>query len=112
MKRTAVVLLATIGLGGCVYGPGGYGAGGYGPGPGPGPVIAGPVAYNAYYDGALGPYYDGYWRGGAYYYRRDRYHPYVRDVNNHFVRAPRPGYRPVRPPVRNNPNVPTSAEKG
>jgi hypothetical protein len=107
MKRTAVVMLAAIGLGGCVYGPGGYGDGGYGAvgygagGYGPGPV--GVVAYNAYYDGAVGPYYDGYWNGGAFYYRRDRDHPYVRDMNNHFRRDPRPGYHQVRA-VRSNPN--------
>jgi hypothetical protein len=97
MKRALVWLLAPLTLAGCVVetpsgnpNPAPY-AGAY---VAPGPV--GVVGYDAFYDGAYGPLYDGYWdRSGVFFYRRDAYHPYVRDTGNHFRRAPAPGYRGV-----------------
>jgi hypothetical protein len=48
--------------------------------------------YDAYYDGFYGPAFDGYWAGGAFYYRRDPDHPYVRDLGGHFRLGPAPGF--------------------
>ncbi len=86
MKKRAVIgLLAALSLAGCYAGPG------YGPGPGPGAV-----GYDAFYDGAYGPFYDGYWGdGGVFFYRRGPNGPWVRDVGGHFHRGPGPGFSGV-----------------
>jgi hypothetical protein len=71
----------------------------YGPGPG-----AGPIAYDAYYDDAYGPFYDGYWGpGDVFFYSRGPHHRYIADRGHHFMHA-MPGaggpgnFHPVRGP--------------
>lgn len=46
------------------------------------------AGFNAYYDDAYGPFYDGYWRGGHFFYSPGRGRPYIRDEGGHFQRAP------------------------
>lgn len=83
MKRTLIALslgAALIGVSACASG---Y----YGPGPGPqGGVFYehNPVAYDGYYDDFYGPFYDGYWGDGGFYYSTGEGRPYVRDEGNHF----------------------------
>jgi len=68
---------ALVMLAGCETGP-------YGPGPGYyGPV--GDIEYDGWYDGFYGPVYDGYWRGGHFWYRDAEGHPFRRDTANHFA---------------------------
>jgi hypothetical protein len=44
-----------------------------------------PVGYDAYYDDAYGPFYDGYWGDdGAFYYCPGSGQPFVRDGGGHF----------------------------
>jgi hypothetical protein len=62
----------------------------YGPGPGPGPI-----AYDGWYDGYYGPIYDGYWRGGHFWWRDADGHPYRRDDANHFRREAAEGFNHV-----------------
>ena len=67
-----------------------YGPGYYGPGPG------GPVAYNAYYDGFYGPIYDGYWRGGEFYYRSRGGGQWHRGGGDHFRHTAANGYNRIQ----------------
>ena len=65
----------------------------YGPDPGFGPVALG---YDAYYDDAYGPFYDGYWGDdGAFYYRGGPGRPFGRDGGGHFHRGPAAGFHGV-----------------
>jgi hypothetical protein len=55
------------------------------------------LGYDAYYDDAYGPFYDGYWGGdGGFYYRRRAGAPFVRDGGGHFNHAPAAGFHGVR----------------
>jgi hypothetical protein len=45
-----------------------------------------PIGYEGYYDGTYGPFYDGYWGDGGFYYSTGEGRPYVRDEANHFRR--------------------------
>jgi hypothetical protein len=84
-------LAVSVALTGCVaYGP---------PGPGPGPYAYGPypaeaVAYDGFYDGAYGPFYDGYWARDGYFYYSDRNHGFHRDFGGHFRHEGLSGYHP------------------
>lgn len=74
MKRTWMAAAAALALTACADGYG-YGGGGL-----------------AYYDGFYGPFDDGYWRHGGFYYRSEAGRPYVRDEGGHFRRGPAPGF--------------------
>ena len=62
-------------------------AGCAGPGPTRVAVAAGPDYYDGYYDGAYGPFVDGYWGGdGAFWYQGgDR--AFHRDEGGHFAHS-------------------------
>jgi hypothetical protein len=80
MKPVLIALGAVLALGGCAS-YGGYDRGGF----------------NAYYDDAYGPFYDGYWgRDHAFWYSSGRGRPYVRDNGHHFGRAPGTGMHGIR----------------
>jgi len=52
--------------------------------------------YDAYYDDAYGPFYDGYWGDdGAFYYRDGRGRPFLRDGGGHFRHGPTGGFHGV-----------------
>jgi len=54
------------------------------------------LGYDAYYDDAYGPFYDGYWGDdGAYYYCNGAGRPFVRDGGGHFQHAPSAGFHGV-----------------
>ena len=81
MKRSLIVLCATLSalpLAACSEGYG-YGGGIY---------AGGPYAYDGFYDDYYGPIYDGYWgTDGIFYYRsgaHDRH--FHRGDNRHFMR--------------------------
>jgi hypothetical protein len=78
MKPVLIALGAALALGGCAsYG---YDSGGF----------------NAYYDDAYGPFYDGYWgRDHNFWYSTGRGRPYVRDEGHHFGHAPGGGMHGV-----------------
>ncbi|MBI1198805.1 MAG: hypothetical protein GC203_13170 [Phenylobacterium sp.] len=80
MKRLVIALGAVALLGGCASDMG-YGGRTRG--------------YDAWYDGAYGPYYDGYWRGDVFWYSPARGRPYVRDDGRHFRRDGGPGFHGV-----------------
>lgn len=72
MKRTLLVVTATLALSACAEDLG------YGPS-----FSSGLVYYDSYY----GPFYNGYWGpGGTFYYSTARGHPYQRDEGHHFHR--------------------------
>jgi hypothetical protein len=76
-----------------------YGPGAYGPGPGyygAGPGFGVAVGYDGYYDGFYGPIYDGYWRGGYFYWRDRRGRSFRRDNGRHFRRDPAQGFRHIQ----------------
>jgi hypothetical protein len=81
MKRLLIALGAVALVGGCAsdMGYGGHGRG-----------------YDAWYDGAYGPFYDGYWQGDAYWYSPGRGRPYVRDDGRHFRHDRGDGFHGVR----------------
>ncbi len=88
MKRILLVLslgVAAAGLGACAddYYGGGYGHG-YGYNDGPGFYAYHPIGYDGFYDDAYGPFYDGYWGDGGFYYSTGEGRPYVLDRDNHF----------------------------
>jgi len=65
----------------------------YGHGPGFG-VAA--LDYDAYYDDAYGPFYDGYWGDdGAFYYRGGPDGGFSRDGGGHFQHGPAAGFHGV-----------------
>lgn len=78
MKRLLIALAAVAALGGCAsYG---YDGGGY----------------NAYYDNAYGPFYDGYWGGGdVFWYSTGRGRPFIRDEGHHFHHSADAGFHGV-----------------
>lgn len=78
MKPALIALAAALALSGCAT-YGGYDAGGF----------------NAYYDDAYGPFYDGYWRGDVFFYSPGRGRPFIRDEAHHFHRAPGAGFHGV-----------------
>ena len=52
--------------------------------------------YDAYYDDAYGPFYDGYWGDdGAFYYRDRADHPFARDGGGHFRHGAAGGFHGV-----------------
>jgi hypothetical protein len=54
------------------------------------------LGYDAYYDDAYGPFYDGYWGGdGAFYHRDHEGSPFVRDGGGHFRHGPTGGFHGV-----------------
>jgi hypothetical protein len=85
MKPVFIALGAALALSACAdyYGgrapPGYYDAGGY----------------NAYYDDAYGPFYDGYWDGDVFLFSRGRGRPFERDEAHHFHRAGGAGFHGV-----------------
>jgi hypothetical protein len=83
MKRLAPIIFAaaaTLTLAACESGP--YHAG---------PVAAGYV--DGYYDDAYGPFYDGYWGdGGFFYYRAGPDADFRRDDAHHFRREAGQGF--------------------
>lgn len=87
MKSAAFIgAVAAVGLlAGCASGPGYYG---------PGPVVA--VGYDGYYDGFYGPIYDGYWKGGYFYWRDRDDHPFRRDDARHFRREAKEGFNRIQ----------------
>jgi hypothetical protein len=55
-----------------------------------------PVSYDAYYDDAYGPFYDGYWGDdGAFYYSGAAGRPFVRDGGGHFLHGAAGGFHGV-----------------
>lgn len=86
MKLAVLAAAASAGalLAGCASGS--Y----YGPGPGP---VA--VGYDGYYDGYYGPIYDGYWRGGHFWWRDGAGHPFRRDNDRHFSHEGRAGFQHI-----------------
>jgi hypothetical protein len=55
-----------------------------------------PVSYDAYYDDAYGPFYDGYWGDdGAFYYCGGAGRPFIRDGGGHFQHGGAGGFHPV-----------------
>jgi hypothetical protein len=81
----AAALLATAGLSACAsYGPRGAPDGYYDA-----------AGYNAYYDDAYGPFYDGYWDGDAFFFSRGRGRPFERDDGHHFQRTAANGFHGV-----------------
>jgi len=79
MKSALIALGAVLALSGCAS-YGGYGGG-----------------YNAYYDDAYGPFYDGYWgHGDVFWYRTGRGHPFISDEGRHFHRQAGTGFHGVR----------------
>jgi len=86
--KVILAALAVAGLlAGCAGGPGYYGGG-------PGVRVA--VGYDGYYDGFYGPIYDGYWRGGYFYWRDRDDHPFRRDDARHFRRRAAPGFQHIQ----------------
>ena len=78
--------VAAVGLlGGCETGPG-YG---------PRPAVVAEVGYDGYYDGFYGPIYDGYWRGGSFWWRDRDDHPFRRDDAGHFRREAKEGFNHI-----------------
>jgi hypothetical protein len=71
----------------------------YGPGPGYGPV----VEYDGYYDGYYGPVYDGYWRGGAFWYRSGEGGQWQRGDRAHFRRSSAPGFNHIHGQMHGQP---------
>ena len=62
MKPMLIVIGAALALSGCAdYGHSGYGGGAS-------------TAYNAYYDDAYGPFYDGYWDGDVFLFSPEPLH--------------------------------------
>ena len=65
----------------------------------PGQTVAAgvnPVGYDAYYDDAYGPFYDGYWGDdGAFYYSQGEGHDFVRDGAGHFQHGGGGGFHSV-----------------
>ncbi len=54
------------------------------------------LAYDAYYDDAYGPFYDGYWGDdGAFYYSDGAGRPFVRDGGAHFRHGAAGGFHGV-----------------
>src|ERR1700761_9550505 len=43
-----------------------------------------PVGYDGYYDDFYGPFYDGYWGDGGFFYSTGPGVPFVIDSGNHF----------------------------
>lgn len=81
MKPALIAMAAALALSGCAS----YGGPGYYDGAG----------FNAYYDDAYGPFYDGYWRGDVFFYSPARGRPFVSDEGRHFHRAPGTGLHGV-----------------
>ena len=70
MKLALLGAVAALCLSACAYGPG------LGPGP---------MGFDAYYDGAYGPFDDGYWGDdGGFYYASGPDHHFLRDEGHHF----------------------------
>ncbi len=74
----------------------GYG-GGHGPDGGVYGYDYGPpaVGFDAYYDDAYGPFFDGYWADDGFYYRANDHDAYHRDTAGHFRREASGGFHPV-----------------
>lgn len=52
--------------------------------------------YDAYYDDAYGPYYDGFWGDDGIFYHRERGGmPYMPDHDGHFHHGPASGFHGV-----------------
>lgn len=81
MKR----LLLALSLGAAVLGVSAC-AGAYGPDSGRGLAYYdhGPIGFDGFYDDAYGPFYDGYWGDGGFYYSTGEGRPYQLDRGNHF----------------------------
>jgi hypothetical protein len=87
MKPVFLALGAALALSACAdYGGYGRGPNGYYDGAG----------YNAYYDDAYGPFYDGYWDGDVFLFSRGRGRPFERDDAHHFHRSADAGFHGVR----------------
>jgi hypothetical protein len=68
-------------------------------GPGPGRVdvaMAGGDYYDGYYDGAYGPFVDGYWGGDGAFWYMDRDRALHRDEGGHFRHSEAGGFNHVR----------------
>jgi len=84
--------VAALSLGACTsY----YGPAGYGPGNGVAYYEHSPMGFDGYYDDAYGPFYDGYWGDGGFYYSTGEGHPYQLDHSNHFRREQAEGFHNV-----------------
>ena len=53
------------------------------------------VGFEAFYDDAYGPFYDGYWANDGFYYRSSNQEAYHRDAGGHFRREASNGFHPV-----------------
>lgn len=53
------------------------------------------AGFNAYYDDAYGPFYDGYWDGPDFFYATGRGQPFARDEGHHFQHAAASGFHGV-----------------
>jgi hypothetical protein len=88
MKPQSIALAAALalcsGLAACAS---------YGPGAPDGYYDA--AGYNAYYDDAYGPFYDGYWDGDDFFFSRGRGRAFERDTDHHFHRTGGAGFHGV-----------------
>lgn len=109
MKPFAFLALAAIGTTALFYAvPAGAALGGIQPADIPmdspqpqihfGQRVAANDSYDAYYDGAYGPFTDGYWGtdGGFWYQNGSAGSSWARDEGGHFRRAPARGFALVR----------------
>lgn len=64
----------------------------------------GPVGFDGYYDDSYGPFYDGYWGDGGFYYSTGEGRPYQLDRANHFRHDAAGGFHGVHGGVHANGN--------
>jgi len=92
MKR----VLFALSLGAAVLGVSACADGYYG---GPRAGVAyydhGPIGFDGYYDDAYGPFYDGYWGDGGFYYSTGEGRGYQLDRANHFRHEASDGFHAV-----------------
>jgi hypothetical protein len=76
------------------------------------PMYTAGGTYDAYYDNAYGPIYDGYWSNGAFVYRTAPDQPYQQDTAGHFRQQPTPGFQEIQGQVHPGAPGATSAPPG
>jgi len=90
MKRLLIAFSASavvLSLAACAEGYYGHGAG-------PSYYEHATVGYDGFYDDAYGPFYDGYWGEGGFWYSTGEGRPYQLDSAHHFRRDSADGTHP------------------
>jgi hypothetical protein len=70
------------------------------------PQYAAGGPYDAYYDNAYGPIYDGYWSGDTFNYRTAPDQGYQADTGSHFRKGPAPGFQQIHGETHPNASSP------